>query len=72
MTREDKLIALKNDVASKLDEIEALARSWNLPLSKLTLIARDPANDKMFIVITNEDAAGLEHAFGLSKGGTEV
>lgn len=35
-------------------------------ISNLTLIARDPANDRMFVCLTNEDKAGLEKACSLA------
>lgn len=54
---------LRLDVAFELDQIgQMLGRVWGLPLPKLTLIARDPNNDNMIIVTTNEDQAGLERA----------
>lgn len=62
-------LAMKNMrilVAQRLIKIEDEFRRLGLPLSNITLIARDPANDKMFVCLTNEDQAGLERACALA------
>jgi hypothetical protein len=56
----DQLMAeMRTNVAVLLAEIETVFRRYSLPLSKVTLIARDPANDEMRVTLTNEDESGL-------------
>lgn len=64
----DKLHSFKLDIGVKLVEIEDACKAWGLPITKLTLIVRDPDNDKMFVVLTNESRAGLQHAASLALG----
>ena len=58
--------AFQRQIAVRLVEIEDEMKGWGLPMSKFTLIARDPNNDKMIIVLTNEDEAGLSYAATLA------
>lgn len=58
--------SFKIDIGVKLVEIEDRCKAWGLSTTKLTLIARDPDNDKMLIVLTNEDRSGLQHATTLA------
>lgn len=58
--------AFQQHIAVRLVEIEDEMKGWGLPMSKLTLIARDPNNDKMIVVLTNEDEAGLAYAATLA------
>lgn len=54
MSREAKA-SLNLDIAEKLCEVEDLCKSYGLPrLTRFTLIARDPENDEMVVVVTNE------------------
>lgn len=54
---------LKNAIAMHCIEIEDLARTYGLPLKNVTVIARDPDNDKMIVVVTNEEGdGGLQEA----------
>jgi hypothetical protein len=62
----DKMSLFRQDIGVKLVEIEDLCQRWGLPITKLTLIARDPLNDAMFVVLTNEDRPGLQHAIALA------
>lgn len=57
---------LKDDIANKCAQIEGLCLSYGLPLSKITVIARDPGNDKMYLCVTNEDETSLERACALA------
>ena len=57
---------MRLEVSIRLLKIADLFRELGLPLSNLTLIARDPTNDKMFVCLTNEDKAGLEQACALA------
>lgn len=54
------------EVEEHLLKIEQVFRQWSLPLSLTTLIARDPDNDNMIVVLTNEDADGLKKAASLA------
>ena len=54
------------EVEEHLLKIEQVFRQWSLPLSLTTLIARDPDNDNMIVVLTNEDAEGLKKATKLA------
>jgi hypothetical protein len=62
----NKIQSFKLDIAEKLIEIEDRCKAWGLPITKLTMIARDPNNDKMLVVLTNEDRAGLQQATALA------
>jgi hypothetical protein len=53
---------LKREIADKCVEIEDISRDYGLPLSKITVMARDPSNENMYLVVTNEDDAGLKYA----------
>lgn len=55
----DKLASLRLDLSLRLLKIEDYLRSRGVAMENITLIARDPNNDKMFVVLTNEDSAGL-------------
>lgn len=57
---------LKDEIAIRCDGIEQLCRRYGLPLSKITVIARDPTNDNMYTVVTNESESGLEEACALA------
>lgn len=56
---------LRLDIAGKLTGIEDLCHNgYGLKaLSRFTLVARDPANPKMIVVITNEPGRELQTAF---------
>ena len=58
----EKLDELRTQIALKLLEIEEICRYRNAPVENITLIARNPRNDNMFVVVTNEDSAGLGKA----------
>lgn len=63
MNTEESKIQLNLDIAEKLLEIEDLCRSYHFPqLTRYTLIARDPANDEMIVVVTNEPSDEFESA----------
>jgi hypothetical protein len=57
---------LKDEIAIRCLGIEELCRSYGLPLSKITVIARDPTNAKMYTCVTNESEGGLAEACGLA------
>lgn len=57
---------LKDEVASRCAEVETISADYGLPLTKVTVIARDPSNDNMYLCVTNEDEAGLQKACGLA------
>lgn len=57
------LKALHYSIGLRMSQIEESCRNYGLPeITKLTIIARDPNNDNMAIVLTNEDAAGMQQA----------
>ena len=56
---------LRLDLGALLVEIEDVFKAYGLPITGITLVARDPANDNMIVVLTNEDGAGLEYAVNL-------
>ena len=56
---------MRMDVADLLVEIEYVITNYGLPLTGITLVARDPANDDMIIVLTNEDGPGRKRALEL-------
>ena len=52
MNLEENKQQLTLAIAEHLCQMEDLCKEWNLP--NLTSIARDPKNDKMIIIVTNE------------------
>lgn len=56
---------MRVEVGCLLVEIEDVFASYGLPLTGITLVARDPSNDNMIIVLTNEDAEGRKRALEL-------
>lgn len=65
-TKTQLLNQMRIDVGTLLIEIEDIFTAYSLPLTGITLIARDPANDKMFVLLTNEDEPGLASALALA------
>jgi hypothetical protein len=59
---------LRTDIALQLVKLEERLRALGVPMDNLTLIARDPANDNVFICVTNENPVGLLRACGLALG----
>lgn len=60
MSNKTKLMAeMRTDVSILLAEIKDVFKSYNWSLQKITLLARDPANDEMRVMLTNEDEGGL-------------
>ena len=66
MTEEEKKRAFAElhwAISAKLVEIERTCRRHGLPaLTQFTVIARDPTNDDMCLVVTSEDEEGLRAA----------
>lgn len=50
----DKQDLFRHHIAGYLVEIEEECRRLGVPMSCLTLIARDPTNDEMSVVLTND------------------
>lgn len=46
-------------------QAEKLAEKHGLPLTKITLMGRNPNDDKMFVCVSNEPPAGLAHMMSL-------
>lgn len=55
----------RQDVAKRLDAIARLCKRRGVPMVKQTLILRDPDNDDMSLLLTNEDT--LEEAFRVAR-----
>lgn len=53
--------AFRQELAKRLASIERLCKQRGVPMTKQTLILRDPDNDNMSLVLTNEDS--LEQAW---------
>lgn len=61
------LASLRQHITMRLVQIEGVCRNYGLPeITNFTLIARDPNNDKMVIVVTNEGAEGVKVATELA------
>lgn len=61
--------ALQLELSARLIKIEdEIHRRGLKTIKNLTLIARDPANDNMFVCVTNENPVGLLRACGLALG----
>lgn len=56
---------MRMEVAELLIGIEDVFKNYGLPLTGITLVARDPANDDMIVVLTNEDGKGRKRALEL-------
>lgn len=72
MTKEEMLIELQIEVEDHMAEIERTYAEWGLHFDRLTLIARATTNDNMIILLTTEDAAGLEKACALAITQQEI
>ena len=72
MTNNEVLYEMQLELEMHLLNIQAVFRHYNLPLTKVTLIARDPGNDRMIVVLGNEDKAGLEKACFLATMQAEI
>ncbi len=53
-------------VSQQADIIIAIYERYGLDVSKITVITRDPADDTMYHVTTNEDDEGLKKALELA------
>lgn len=63
----EALLSLQRHIELRLVQIEETCVRYGLPgIQRFTLIARDPSNDRMLIVITNEDAEGVKAAASLA------
>lgn len=54
-------------LAATLVDVQTYLASLGCPMKFLSLIARDPMDDEMFLLVTNETDDGLEKAFNLSR-----
>ena len=65
--------AMKLSIVDCLDKIERDLNRMGVPISRLTVIVRDPSNDEMFVMLTNEPTdAELQKAFRLATGAPEI
>jgi hypothetical protein len=60
---------LKNEIAQHCVAVERLTKRWQIPMCRVTIIARDPEEKDLFVVVTNEDPAGLKKALELAGKG---
>lgn len=62
---------MRMDIAELLVQIEDVIKGYGLPMTGITLVARDPTNDKMILVLSSEsdmrDALRLAAADGKRK-----
>lgn len=56
----DNFDLFKLDVIEYLDKIEAKCKRWGVPMSKITLVMRNPDKPEMFIVLSTETPEGLK------------
>lgn len=66
MNKKHLMDQMRIDVAMLLVEAEEIFKSYSLPITGITLVARDPTNDNMFVILTNEDEEGKEYALNLA------
>lgn len=59
LTKSGLMAEMRTEVALLLVQIQDVFKDYNQPLPKITLLARDPANDDMRVMLTNEDESGL-------------
>lgn len=63
MTKAEAHESLHRDIVQNLLQIEEACHAHGLTrITKFTVIVRDPDNDNMCLVVTNEDADGLTKA----------
>lgn len=69
-----KLLEMKSVIVEHLDAIEAELKSRGLTrMTRLTLIARDPTNDKMTLMVSSEPSnEGIRKAFRLAIEAGEI
>lgn len=60
------------ELEAHLSQIQEVFKRWELPLTNVTLIARDSGNDRMIIVLGNETQSGLEKACLLATMQAEI
>ena len=66
-TKDELMLDMHLDIEAHLSAIEmTLARYGLVTVTKLTMIARDPKNDNLIVVLTTEDLPGLEEACKLA------
>lgn len=58
---------LRYKIAMQLVDIETLCDQCGLPMSALTLVARDPANDEMSVVVTNDSLPEVRRLIALRE-----
>lgn len=64
---------MKLVIVDHLLKIEDDLNKMGVPISRLTIIARDPSNDEMLVMLTSEpNEAELVNAFRLASGAPEV
>lgn len=65
--------SMKLVIVEHLDKIERDLNKMGLPMSRLTVIVRDPSNDEMFVMLTNEPTAeDLQKVFRLATDAPEL
>lgn len=69
MSEPDNMEIFKSYVVEYLDKIEAMCKRWSVPMSKITLIMRDPDNDEMFVVLSTETVEDMKKATELALRG---
>jgi hypothetical protein len=72
MSVSDVMLSLQLEIEQHLGEIERTIARYGLPLSSITLIARDPNNDRKIIVLNNDGLAGLEKSCRLAPLQSQV
>lgn len=65
--------SMKLVIVDHLLKIEDDLNKMGVPMSRLTIIARDPTNDEMFVMLTSEPTnEDLQKAFQLATGAPEI
>jgi len=63
----------KAEVVDYLIKIEELCRKRNVPMSRVTLIMRDPSNDEMCVLLTTEKGSdNVREAVEIALGHGEI
>lgn len=66
MNVNETLLALQLEIEQHLSKIEETIKRYGLPLTSITLIARNPNNDREIIVLNNDGLTGLEKSCRLA------
>lgn len=66
MDKRQLINQMRIDIAEWLVQIEDVIKGYGLPMTGITLVARDPTNDKMILVLSSESDTDMRDALRLA------